>query len=142
MPAVKLHVDFSSRRGSAPLTPSASSRVTCTHSLAASPHAVWHRRAWAAEEDVLWGMLPPTGPALGSPAWLQVSTPLSSSAYISSDTLMLVSPHAGLLCLSVVSNPGQRPPVQREACPFFQPQDRGLVFNRCFFFRSYCQKKS
>ena len=73
----------------------------------ASPRVMWYIWIQTPQEEAcgprscLWLDAQPPGPASGSPSSLQISTPLSNSAFIRSETLMLVSPRAGLLCLSL-----------------------------------------
>lgn len=73
----------------------------------ASPRVMWYIQIQAPQEEAcgprscLWLDAQPPGPASGSPSSLQISTPLSNSAFIRSKTLTFVSPRAGLLCLSL-----------------------------------------
>lgn len=102
-PAAKLHSDFLSHRGSVPQTPVCHSRVTCTYS--GQLLHMWcgtgsmGRSLWSSVLPVAGNSTPRS--ASGGPPRRQISFPWSSSALIRSNKLVLVSPRARPLCLSL-----------------------------------------
>lgn len=106
-PTVKLYSDLSSCRGPQAPNPCAMFEGHLYSFPSASPRVMWYIQIQAPQEEAcgprscLWLDAQPPGPASGSPSSLQISTPLSNSAFIRSKTLTFVSPRAGLLCLSL-----------------------------------------